>query len=580
MSDTTLRNFGIIGGGPAALFMVKRLLEANEFNIHISIFEKNDSLGAGMPYSEVGANPEHITNVSDNEIPPLQETMKEWLEHAPSPLLQQYHITPQSFNEYKVVPRLLFGAYLTAQFDALLQQAKRMGIEVEVHYQTLVTDVVAENSGRGYRIITADEGVYHADTVIICTGHQWPKKYEDKVPGWFDSPYPPAKLSVEADHPVAIRGASLTAIDAVRTLARRNGIFTENEDGILSYVRNHNAPGFRMVLHSLEGLLPAIRFHLEDSHLSKDSVLSEEEVQQTMQENEGFIPLDYIFERNFKQPLQQRNPEFYEKISGMQMEDFVQYMMSFRESMDPMLLFKGEFAEAEKSIRRRQAVDWKEELAVLSYAMNYPAKHLSAEDMLRLKKVLMPLIAIVIAFVPQGSCKEIIALYDAGVLEIVPVSRESRPEPAEAGGAIYHHTNEGGQPQEIHYPLFVDAVGQPHFPYSAFPFESLRRQGYVSPARLKFRDAPAASDLLADGNEDITQDAAGDYWLQVPGIGINDAFQVLDQYGAFNEQLFIMAVPHIGGLNPDYSGLDFCERASQKIAEALFPKLKEETAAL
>ena len=35
----------------------------------------------------------------------------------------------------------------------------------------------------------------------------------------------------------------------VRTLARRNGIFTENEDGILSYVRNHNAPGFRMVLH-------------------------------------------------------------------------------------------------------------------------------------------------------------------------------------------------------------------------------------------------------------------------------------------------------------------------------------------
>ena len=75
----------------------------------------------------------------------------------------------------------------------------------------------------------------------------------------------------------------------------------------------------RQVLHSLEGLLPAIRFHLEDSHLSKDSVLSEEEVQQTMQENEGFIPLDYIFERNFKQPLQQRNPEFYEKISGMQL---------------------------------------------------------------------------------------------------------------------------------------------------------------------------------------------------------------------------------------------------------------------
>lgn len=37
--------------------------------------------------------------------------------------------------------------------------------------------------------------------------------------------------------------------------------------------------------------------------------------------------------------------------------------------------------------------------------MNYPAKHFSAEDMLRLQKTLMLLIAVVIAFVPQSSAK-------------------------------------------------------------------------------------------------------------------------------------------------------------------------------
>ena len=33
-----------------------------------------------------------------------------------------------------------------------------------------------------------------------------------------------------------------------------------------------------------------------------------------------------------------------------------------------------------------------------------------------------------------------------------------------------------------------------------------------------------------------------------------------------------MAVPFIGGLNPDYSGLDFCDTASDKIAETIFNK--------
>ncbi|WP_192501012.1 hypothetical protein [Flavobacterium sp. PL002] len=56
--------------------------------------------------------------------------------------------------------------------------------------------------------------------------------------------------------------------------------------------------------------------------------------------------------------------------------------------------------EAEKSIKRQQSIYWKEMLATLSFAMNHPAKYFSAEDMQRLQTVLMPLIYIVIAFVP------------------------------------------------------------------------------------------------------------------------------------------------------------------------------------
>ncbi|MFD2144096.1 hypothetical protein [Mucilaginibacter antarcticus] len=61
----------------------------------------------------------------------------------------------------------------------------------------------------------------------------------------------------------------------------------------------------------------------------------------------------------------------------------------------------------------------------------------------------------------------------------------------------------------------------------------------------------------------------GNYYLRVPGIAINDSYQPVDKYGAFNERLYIMAVPYIGGFNPDYSGLDFCEAASKAIIKSL-----------
>ena len=70
-------------------------------------------------------------------------------------------------------------------------------------------------------------------------------------------------------------------------------------------------------------------------------------------------------------------------------------------------------------------------------------------------------------------------------------------------------------------------------------------------------------------NDQVEKDSNADYYLRVPGIRINDHFQVLNKYGAYNERIYVMAVPHIGGFNPDYSGLDFCEAASEKVVSHL-----------
>ncbi len=564
-----MKKIGILGAGPSGLFIFKRLIKSGEKDFQIDIFERKKQFGAGMPYSIEGAKDEHITNVSGNEIPELIDSLTEWIQDLPSQTLKRFQIDKDNFNPYKVLPRLLFGQYLEAQFKLLKQQATDQGISTTFHPGVSVTDIIDDPEAKTVFVETDRCPSAGFDYVIICTGHNWPVKHEGIVPQYFDSPYPPAKLELSINYPLAIRGSSLTAIDAIRTLARINGNFTKDANEKVSYIALKGHDNFRIIMHSRNGLLPAVRFHLKDSHLAKDSVLSEEEVGKVRSQNAGFLPIDYVFERNFKDTFKENDPGFYEKIKDMTIEKFVETMMSLRESVAPFDLFKAEYQEAEKSIRRKESVYWKEALAELSFAMNYPAKYFSAEDMLRLQQVLMPLISIVIAFVPQSSVEELLALYQAGVLDIVAVGEDSEVEPAESGGAIYHYTDEAGMRQSVYYKTYIDCVGQPHLYWKDIPYKSLVNNKTVSAAKLKFRNIETGLYEMTRDNRQIHEDAEGNYYLDVPGVAINDYFQVLDEYGVYNNRIFMMAVPYMGGYNPDYSGLDFCEAASKKIIKTI-----------
>ena len=427
MNSTTQKiKIGILGGGPSAMFIYKRITESGNINVEVDIFERKKQLGAGMPYSEEGANDEHVTNVSDNEIPTIVTSIEEWLQTAPKSILDRFNVDPNRFNEYKVLPRLLFGYYLTAQFELLQQKANEVGIKTSIHYESPVTDIIDHANENFVAVEINGETLHQFDYVIICTGHNWPKKSEGVVKGYFDAPYPPSKLALQLNHRVAIKGSSLTAIDAIRTLARNNGTFNTDSDGHLSYELLAASPNFKIDMHSRSGLLPAVRFHLEDSHLNNDSLLTEDEIAAHIAQNNGFLSLDYVFEKDFKNTFIGKDRDFYDKIRDLSIEEFVDEMMELRERLDPFQLFKAEYIEAEKSLKRHQSIYWKEMLAVLSFAMNYPAKYLSAEDMQRLQKVLMPLISIVIAFVPQRSCIELLALNDAGVLDLVALLEGAR----------------------------------------------------------------------------------------------------------------------------------------------------------
>ncbi|MCB4235110.1 hypothetical protein LDL59_08450 [Kaistella anthropi] len=296
--------------------------------------------------------------------------------------------------------------------------------------------------------------------------------------------------------------------------------------------------------------------------------MSNEEIHEYKNKNGGFVDLDYVYKKNFLDRLKVKDEKFYDRVKDLSIEEFVEEMLEIRKELDSFVLLKAEFTEAEKSINRNQSIVWKEILSAFSYAVNYPAKHFPAEDMLRLKGKLMPLISIIIASLPQSSYHEIMALYHANVLESFSVDRESEVVPDENFGAVYKIVK-NGKTQEVKYNMFVDAIGQKPMNYGDFPFESLKDDQLISTGFLYFKDHNAAEEELSKGNPNVKQDSTDKYYLLVTGLNIGDHFENKNIYAVANKRFYNMSVPFIGGLNPDYSGMDFCDTSAERIVHSI-----------
>ena len=64
---------------------------------------------------------------------------------------------------------------------------------------------------------------------------------------------------------------------------------------------------------------------------------------------------------------------------------------------------------------------------------------------------LTPLISIVIASLPQSSSEELLALHQAGVLDLIPVGTDSHVEAEVEGGATNHYTDEAGKELLVYF---------------------------------------------------------------------------------------------------------------------------------
>ncbi|CAN5315949.1 hypothetical protein BH10CYA1_BH10CYA1_54690 [soil metagenome] len=255
------------------------------------------------------------------------------------------------------------------------------------------------------------------------------------------------------------------------------------------YRVNKDCSDFRLVMYSKDGLLPCVRVHMEKPHTAGKPIIEQAAIDKNIADNNGFLELDFLFQKGFKEPLRKSEPKFYKRIKDLDLESFVDKMMSLRDDADHFALLRKEYKEAEKSIKEKRPIYWKEMLAALSFAMNYPAKYLSAEDMLRLRNCLSSLISVVIAFMPQRSCQVLLALHDAGRLALIADGGKGEVEVSRSSTITYSYADEAGQVHKDVYQAFVNCTGQEQIAVEDFPFRSLVADGTVHGAKLLFKSS-------------------------------------------------------------------------------------------
>jgi amino acid adenylation domain-containing protein len=235
-----INRIAIIGGGPAAVSLCAQLLDQIKNSdirtpIEIVVFEKNEVIGAGLPYKEKEVS--YLLNLPRDQMEASSDKTGEF-----SAWLKTNYLDDTSFP-----PRYTFGQYLQYLSKKIQEEAENYGISVDYLTRTTVLNISQLRDGF---LIQSSNGDQKADYVVLCTGHMPSEVCREYIgkPGYWHSPWDnEAFSSLECNETVGIIGTRLTAIDiAVRLLnqGHRGQIIMASRSGLLPAVLAKKIPPY------------------------------------------------------------------------------------------------------------------------------------------------------------------------------------------------------------------------------------------------------------------------------------------------------------------------------------------------
>lgn len=512
----------IVGTGPMGIYTFRALC-AQQQPLHIWLFEKSSKAGIGMPYSPETASKSMLANIASIEIPSLSDTYIDWLQAQPKTRLRGYGLDPTDLDDRQFTPRLLLGEYFRDQLMALLQTARSAGHAVVVREGTEVLDIRPTDAGLIVRTGSGDvEEVF--DRVVLATGHVFPDS-EDGTPVYFPSPW---SGLIDAEIPatsIGIMGTSLSSIDAAMAVAGQHGRFRRDAGGQdLEFISS--SKDLKITLMSWTGILPEADFYCplpyEELHL-----MTGESIAGALSADQ---PYDALFDL-FREELERADPTYAALVGLHELtaDTFPDAYFKARAESDPFQWARKNLEEVERNKSSQITVPWRYAILRMHEAVELAVPALGGADRARFDKGLKTVFTDNYAAVPSESIRRLLALRDAGVLDVLALGHDYQLERETARTRIVANG------QSHAFEVFIDARGQKALTAQDLPFPTLREA------------------LLGEG-------------VEVPDV--DEGYTLIAPDG-FEGRVKLGAIPYLMHDRPFVQGITACASISEAIAQGI-----------
>lgn len=545
---------GIIGSGPTGIYTLKNLATSTT-PLEITVYEAEMEAGKGTPYLPGINDPVMLSNIPSIEIPLISQPLVDWLRDRPDDYLARFGIVRAEINERQFYPRVVLGDYFHQQFQFLLSLAERNGHKVTVRAGHRVTDIAIQQGE--IRIVVEDADPFGTtfDHVVMATGHDWPDTTETK-PGYFISPWPATALEGIHGGKLGILGTSLSAIDALMTVSTSNGLFIYDDVGALTYSRANGSEDFHATLMSRKGLLPEADFFCPLPY-ETPRVCTVEAVEELISRGPAGL-LDATFGL-FRRELSIADPDYAMEIglSDLTVDDFADAYYARRSGTDPFAWAALNLAEAQHNMTAEFTVPWRYAIMITHEIIAKIVPHLDQTDFKRFGKSFKSIFIDEYATVPHLSIQRLLALHNAGVLEIQKL------------GADYEiSTTEGKRGATVtmkditlEFDTFIDATGQSARSASDIPFRSLVSQEIV-------RQAPTPAEASIFSGEE--QKAVA----HLGGIDVDENYRIRSG-GALHTRLYCAAIPYLLHKHPFIQGITSAAEIGETVAASILDDISK-----
>lgn len=450
------------------------------------VFEASDCLGPGLAYSSRLNDVHALSNIAGIEVPPLCETLNAWAVRQPRARLNDWGIVDRARDDRAFFPRVVLGAWLDDQFGQLCASSK---VPVTVHPLSEVLDVVALPDGCRLDWRSPDGAIAQDkfDRVIIASGYgaigvadTHSEQRTGKSAATLASTSNTARLGV--------LGSSLSGIDAVVAIAMARGDFVE-EANSLRYIAQ--VP-WQAVMMSRNGLLPEADFWFPHP-LPELQDFTAETAAACMRGEDG--DLDRLFE-NFVSVLAEQAPDWSASIGLREAtaDDFAERYFAHRRANDVWAYARENLADVKAWSQNHQTPVWRIVILKAHEIFATAISSLTPHDLSRLHRGLKRVFTDNYAAVPHLSIERVLALHEAGVLDVIALGNDYEIKPANSTWLVHSHKWSG------RFDELIDARGPQAAALTHFPFPTVRLQlcASVLEERRDWRDGinPAA-DLTA-----------------------------------------------------------------------------------